>query len=320
MPEPRDSVRHRDVKVHAAPDHVIAALAARQHGVVSRRQLLGAGLTREMVQRRVMRERLLPLHPGVYAVGHARLTRDGHRVGALLAAGNRAALSHREAAALHALLPSAGTRVELTSPGQQRIAGVTVHRARLERIDVVLVDDKAVTTVARTLVDLAGVLPHERLRKALEEAERSHQLDVGAIEAVLVRTRGRNGRGHERVRRALAELARTGTTVTRSQLEDHFLSLLDAKRLPRPSTNRWINAMEVDAVWPAARLAVELDGWEGHRTRHAFQRDRIRSNDLQAEGWTVLRFTHADVVHRGAETAERIRRALRRGYAAAPTG
>ncbi|HEU4703846.1 MAG TPA: hypothetical protein VFS37_15300 [Conexibacter sp.] len=124
------------------------------------------------------RERLLPVHRGVYAVGHARLTRDGHRSAALLAAGDRAALSHREAAALHALLPSAGTRVELTTPDQRRVRGVNVHRARLERVDVTTVEGLPVTTVARTLVDLADVVPRERLRKALEEADRSHRLDV----------------------------------------------------------------------------------------------------------------------------------------------
>jgi len=273
-----------------------------------------------MLRTRQTNRRLLPLHRGVYAVGHARLTRDGHRLAALLAAGPGAALSHREAAALHALLPSTGTRVELTVPGQRRIAGVTVCRARLDSSDVTGVDGLPVTTVARTLVDLAGIVSRERLRKALEEAERSNRLDVRAIESVLTRTRGRNGAGHERIRTALADLERTGTTVTRSWLEDRLLALLDAHGLPRPSTNAWTATMEVDAAWPSARLVVELDGWGTHHTRDAFQRDRTRSNDLQAEGWTVLRFTHADVVHRSADTAERIRRALRRGYAATATG
>lgn len=286
--------------------------------MVARRQLLDAGVTRLMIQRRLESRRLLPLHRGVYAVGHGRLTRDGYRVGALLAAGRRAALSHREAAALHALVSSAGTRVELTTPDQRRVPGVTVHRARLERSDVTTVDRLPVTTVARTLVDLAGVLVPERLRKALEEAERSRRLDVRAIEAVLARTRGRNGRGNAAIRAALAELASTGAAVTRSKLEDRFLALLDAHGLPRPATNAWTAGMEVDAAWPAARLVVELDGWDGHRTRGAFQRDRTRSNDLQAAGWTVLRFTHADIVQRAAETAARIARML--AQAATETG
>lgn len=315
MPEPRERKHHDDVRIHA--DRPIAALAAVQHGVVSRGQLLDAGLTRLMIQRRLESRRLLPLHRGVYAVGHARLTRDGYRVAALLAAGSGAALSHREAAALQALVRSAGTRIELTTPDQRRVPDVIVHRARLVPADVTKLDGIPVTTVARTLVDLAGVVSRDRLRKALEEAERSHRLDVREIQAVLARTRGRNGKSHERIKRALAELARTGTTVTRSVLEDRFLALLDAHGLPRPAANAWAERMEVDAAWPAARLAVELDGWDAHKTRDAFQRDRTRSNDLQAAGWTVLRFTHADVVHRADETAARVGRELARQAATA---
>lgn len=311
MPEPRQSDVAEQHQVDGArPDRTIAALAARQHGVVARRQLLDAGVTHAMVRLRVASERLLPLHRGVYAVGHACLTRDGRRVAALLAAGPGAVLSHREAAALHALVPSAGTRVELTTPRRHHVPGVSVRRARLDADDVAAVDGLPVTTLARTLVDLAGVLVRERLRKALEEAERSHRLDVRAIDAVLARTRGRNGRGHVAIRAALADLARGGAAVTRSQLEERFLALLDAHGLPRPSTNAWTAGMEVDAIWPAARLAVELDGWEAHRTRDAFQRDRTRSNDLQAAGWTVLRFTHADVVHDADATAARVARLL----------
>ncbi len=160
-------------------------------------------------------------------------------------------------------------------------------------------------------------MPAPALRKAIEEAERSYRLDVRAIEEALARLRGRNGHAHSAIRGALAELARTGTTVTRSVLEDRFLALLDAHRLPRPSANAWMEGMEVDAVWPAARLAVELDGWDAHRTRQAFQRDRTRANNLQAAGWTVLRFTHADVVHRPADAAARIGRVLRRQAATA---
>ncbi|MFL5817642.1 MAG: DUF559 domain-containing protein [Conexibacter sp.] len=288
--------------------------------MVARRQLLTAGVSPEMLRGRIASRRLLPLHRGVYAVGHARLTRDGYRVAALLAAGPGAALSHREAAALHALVPAAGVRVELTAPGRRRVPGVTVHHRRLTEEDVTTVEGIAATTVARTLVDLAATRSPTALRKAIEEAERSHRLDVHATEAALTRTRGRNGVGHERIRAALAELERTGTSVTRSWLEDRLLALLDVHGLPRPSANAWTASMEVDGAWPRARLVVELDGWATHHTRQAFQRDRTRSNDLQADGWTVLRFTHADVVHRPADTVERIRRALRRGYAAAPTG
>ncbi len=277
-------------------------------------------MTHAMVRSRVANGRLLPLYRGVYAVGHRRLRRDGHWLAAVLAAGPGAVLSHREAAALHGLRPADRPSVDVTVPARRRLAGVQVHVVeRLAREDVTTVDAVPVTTVARTLVDLAAVVSPTALRKALEEAERSHRLDVRAIEAVLARTRGRNGVSHGRIKAALAELARTGASVTRSRLEDRFLALLDAHGLPRPSANAWTAGMEVDAAWPAARLAVELDGWDSHKTRQAFQRDRTRSNDLQAAGWTILRFTHADIVHRSDETAARVGRMLR-DQAATATG
>jgi predicted RNA-binding protein YlqC (UPF0109 family) len=317
MPEPRERLHHTDVRVNA--DRVIAALADNQHGVVARRQLLDAGLTRLMVQRRLESHRLVPLHRGVYAVGHRRLRRDGHWLAAVFAAGPGAVLSHREAAALHELRPSSRTTIDVTVAAQRRVPGIAVHRVgRLDVEDITTIDGIPVTAIARTLVDLATVVSPPALRKALEEAERSYRLDVRAIEAAMGRIRGRNGRGCEAMRRALAELAQTGTTVTRSTLEDRFLSLLDAHGVPRPSANAWTESMEVDAAWPAAQLAVELDGWDAHHTRQAFQRDRTRSNDLQAAGWTVLRFTHADVVYRSAETAARIRRFV--AQAATATG
>jgi Protein of unknown function (DUF559) len=198
------------------------------------------------------------------------------------------------------------------------VPGVIVHRARLDARDVTTVDDLPVTTVARTLVDLAGVVPAGTLRKALDEAERSHRLDVRAIDAALVRVRHRNDRGHGAIRTALADLAATGTTMTRSPLEDRFLALLDAHGLPRPLVNALTHGFEVDALWPAQRTVVELDGYAFHAGRQAFARDRERSNDLTAAGYAVLRFTHHHVVRRPTWVAERIRRAL--AQAAAPTG
>jgi predicted transcriptional regulator of viral defense system len=320
MPEPRhfDVLQEQQV-AGARPDRVIATLAARQHGVVSRRHLLAAGLTPEMVRKRIAAGRLVPLHRGVYAVGHRRLRREGFWLAAVLAAGNGALLSHREAAALHGLRPAERTTVDVTAAARRRVPGVAVHRVeRLAAEDATTVDGIPVTSVARTLVDLATVISPQALRSAVDEAERSNRLDVRAIEAALGRVRGRNGSGHALLRAALADLAAIGTTATRSRLEERFLGLLDAHGLPRPSANAWTNAMEVDAAWPRARLAVELDGWGAHSTRAAFQRDRTRSNDLQAEGWAILRFTHDDVVRRPAEIAERVRRRL--AQAAAATG
>jgi hypothetical protein len=281
--------------------------------VVARRQLLDAELTAEMLRTRLANRRLIPLHRGVYAVGHRSLTRDGHWLAAVLAAGPGAVLSHREAAALHELRPSSRTSIDVTVAARRSVVGIRVHRVEaLHADDVTTVAGIPVTTVARTLVDLAGVVSATALRKALDEAERSRRLDVHAIEAVLARTSHRRGPGHAAMRAALADLTTTRTTITRSPLEDHFLPLLDAHGLPRPLTNHTIHGIEVDAYWPGRhhRLIVELDGWNAHHTTHAFQADRERSNDLTLAGYTVLRFTHADVVHQPQRTAALIARAL----------
>jgi predicted transcriptional regulator of viral defense system len=310
MTEPRQSDAAGEHRVDA--DRAIAALAAEQYGVVSRRQLLDAGLTHAHVRARVASgRRLIPLHRGVYAVGHDRLTRDGHWLAAVLAAGPGAVLSHREAAALHGLRPSDRPAIDVTVAARRRLPGVQIHRVRrLHAADVTDVAGIPVTAVARTLVDLADVVPPRALRKAFEEAERSHRLDVRAVEAVLARTRGRNGSGAERVRATVADLAAAGTTITRSTLEDRFLSLLDAHGLPRPLTNHWLHGMEVDAHWSGTNVVAELDGWDPHRTRHAFQRDRERSAELAAEGYVVLRFTHHHVTSRPAWVAHQVRRVL----------
>jgi predicted transcriptional regulator of viral defense system len=269
------------------PDRALGAVAARQHGVVARRQLEGAGVTTSMLRSRVASGRLVRLHHGVYAVGHARLRREGWWMAAVLAVGPAALLSHRDAAALHGLWPPGDRRrVEVTTTGRAASTPrIAVHRTHvLADEDCATLAGIRVTSLARTLVDLTGVVARRELAKALEEADRSARLDVAAIERTLRRIAGRRGGGHAAMRAALHELQAIGARVTRSELEDRFVALLAAHGLPRPLTNHGIDGMEVDACWPRQRLAVELDGWGAHGTRQAFQRDRERSNDLTAAG------------------------------------
>ncbi|HET6448421.1 MAG TPA: DUF559 domain-containing protein [Conexibacter sp.] len=300
-------------------DKAIGRLAAGQHGVVSRGQLLDAGLTVTMIDKRVARGRLVLMHRGVYAAGHAHLRPNGYRLAAVLAVGPGAVLSHRDAAALHALRNSGGARIDVSTPAERRgTQRIRVHGRRvLDACDVTRVDDIPVTTIARTLVDLAEVVAADALSKALGEAERRRILDVVGIEDALVRVRGRRGTGVAKLRAVLAELAAHGTTLTRSPLEDRFLSLLAAHDLPRPATNRHVAGFEGDAVWPAARLVVELDGWDAHKTRRAFQRDRSKANALTLAGWTVLRFTHDDLVRRPEVVVAGLRGALSRAVGSA---
>lgn len=302
-------VATRPETTRVPPDAAIAKLAARQHGVVARRQLWAIGVTRATLRARLAAGTLIAMHSGVYAVGHRQLRIEGHRLAAVLWAGPGAALSHRDAAALHALRPSSRARIDVTTARRLRCPppGIDVHHsASLDARDVTTVDGIAVTTVARTLVDLADVAPRDRVAKALREAERLRVLDAAAIEDVLRRTRNRPGPGHARLRVAIGERRRRGLQLTRSVLEDRFLALCETHGLPRPSTNAHADGQEVDAFWPSRRLVVELDGWARHKDRHAFQRDRSKGNALTQAGFPVLRFTHDDVVRRPDVTAAQI--------------
>jgi predicted transcriptional regulator of viral defense system len=153
-------------------DEAIAELAERQHGVVSRTQLLEVGLGRRAIGHRLARSRLHPVHSGVYAVGHRVLSREGRWMAAVLGGGDRAVLSHRSAAALWCLRPTGRTRIEVTVPRWRRKrAGVQVHVARLPGDEVTVVRGIPVTTVSRTLLDLASVLDRRQMERACNEAE-----------------------------------------------------------------------------------------------------------------------------------------------------
>jgi very-short-patch-repair endonuclease len=162
--------------------------------------------------------------------------------------------------------------------------------------------------VARTLLDLAGQIPHDHLTRAIREAERQHTFDLRQVEAAMARTRGRTGRGHSALKAAIAECAAFERDHTRSLLEDAFLRLLRDRGLPLPATNAHVEGYEVDAVWRAQRLAVELDGWTDHQTRRAFEQDRERDRALTAAGWRVIRVTHRQL----AERPDRVLSTLRR--------
>lgn len=265
-----------------------------------------------MVRDRLGRGTLHRLHRGVYAVGHRRLGRDGVLLAAVFAVGRGAALSHRDAAGLYAIRPANHRGIDVTVDAKRAAPeGVRLHRAALPSDEVTAIRGVPVTTLARTLVDLAGVLAPDHLRRALHEAERLHRVDVREIERALTRTRTRNGRGHAAMRAALDDVRAHGVEIVRSELELDFLDLARRHGLPRPRTNVIVHACEVDAWWSAQRVAVEADGWESHGTRRAFQRDREKGNRLALHGVLLLRFTHRDVHERPARVAAEVAAALR---------
>ena len=267
-------------------DRRILALAGRQHGVVSRVQLTALGLDDRAIGRRVRRSGLHRVYRGVYAVGHERLTTRGRFLAAVFACGNQAVLSHYSAAVLWALLPERGPRIDVTVPtsgGRKRRGAMVLHRGALPADEVTVRDRVPVTTVARTIVDLADVLPRRALERAIDEAAYLRH-DIDGLEA----KRGR--RGYGLLSRVLADHD-AGTTWTRSELEEQMLALCRRFGLPAPEVNVMIEGYEVDFVWRDARVIVETDGWAAHGTRKAFERDRIRDAELMAAGWRVIRIT-----------------------------
>jgi hypothetical protein len=243
------------------------------------------GVGSRAIDHRVACERLHLVHRGVYAVGHRLLSRHGRWPAAVLACGPGAVLSHRSAAALWDIRSTGRVSVEVTSPKRLHPRpGLHPHRAVLPADEITVHDTIPATTPARTLLDLAAVVPRQTLERALDEAE---VLRLPGPHALLDRYPRRTG---TRTLRTLVLDARS-PTPTRSELEDRFLTFLDEWGFDRPGINTNIEEWEVDAVWHEARLIVELDGFATHGTRKAFERDRRRDRRLTASGWRVIRLT-----------------------------
>jgi very-short-patch-repair endonuclease len=288
----------------------MARLAFAQHGVVSLSQLIGLGFGVRAVERRVRDGRLLKIHREVFAVGHRRLSQRSYWWAAILAYGDQALLSHRSAAALWELAKPRSSPIDVTAPsgwqGLRRREGIWIHRGKLHPEDRVERAGIPVTSVARTLFDYAEVVDFQRLERAWEEADRLKRLRLREIEAVCARGYGR--RALKPTRRLLAEAI--AVTRTRSPLEDRFQRFARFFALPPHSTNVEVLDKEVDALWPAAKLIVELDSWEFHRHRAAFQRDRARDVRLLVAGYRTVRVTHERLDKEAALLASQIRALL----------
>jgi very-short-patch-repair endonuclease len=285
-------------------DARLAALAARQHGVVSLAQLLELGIGPHGIAERIRTGRLHRIHRGVYAVSSARLRTEGYWLAAVLACGPGTVLSHASAASLWELRPSSAATIDVTVPGRsgrKRRRGIRVHRSRrLRREETVVRDGIPVTTVARTLLDLADVLPTQALKRAIDESEYQGRFDLNSVTAVVESNPGRRGA------KVLA-LAKEPAQRTRSDLEDDFLAFCRRHRLPRPAVGIEIQGHEVDFAWPDARLIVETDGLAAHRTRRAFEDDRTRDRRTLRAGYHTIRLTDRALRHDQPEVAQDLR-------------
>jgi hypothetical protein len=310
------------------PDAVVAALAARQHGVVSVEQLHAAGISDHAIRRRAAAGRLHRIHQGVYAVGHPGLAREGVWMAAILACGRRwsaptgngrtqaltvlarwgAVLSHRSAAELWGLLPRGDRRVEVSVPsidGKRARRGIHVHRSRT------LASEHAtsklgipLTTPARTIADLRratitrgcpAAVPRRELRRAIRQA--------GVL-------------GLQIDKPAAADR-------TRSELEHLFLRLCEQHEVPAPEVNVRVDRFLVDFLWRDRALIVETDGFRYHSDRAAFEDDRDRDLRLKSVGYEVIRLSYRQVAEDPAQIVDTLKLMLEprrdaRGGASAP--
>lgn len=281
----------------SGPDAFIASLAARQHGVVSTAQLRSAGFSFPGINRRLETARLHRIHRGVYAVGHDRLSERGRWMAAVLACGDGAVLSHLSAAGLWGIrrrirrVSESGGRgesdpVHVTVPstaGKKRRNGIALHRSStLLARDRTRHDGIPVTRPSRTLADLGPLLSPAQFAAALREAE-------------FLRLPIEN---------------RFESDGARTELEHRIIALCRRHRLPQPGVNVRVDRYEVDFLWREHSLVVEVDGWNSHRSRSAFEDDRSRDARLKILGYEVVRFTWRQVTRDRRGVAETIRTLL----------
>ncbi len=281
----------------------MAELATRQWGLVTRRQLLALGFTSDAITLRVAAARLHRVYRGIYSVGHPVLAREGRWLAAVLACGDGAVLSHRSAAALWGLVPGA-TRSEVTAGrGRRPQRGLILHQTRsISDAETASHRGIRVTTVERTIADLAGELSVRRIERLLARAEALEIVDVPKLLTCAHRRPG--------VIALRALLEDWAPSITRSELEDRLLMLTLDAGLQRPEVNARLHGYEVDLLWRRSRVVAEADGHGFHNSRAQVERDRRRDAVLAARGYRVLRFTWQQVTRRPGEVSGALSAAL----------
>ena len=290
-------------------DALILGIARRQHGIAARWQLVSAGVPGSLLNGRLRRGRLERVGPGVYRVPGLAGPR-AEVVATIVTCGAYAVGSHLTAGHVHDLLANAATptAVSVWRGHPDPREGVELHRVRLSPDERTVCDGVPVTSVARTLLDLAGVLRDRSLEQALARALRFTSVTDDELLQLVARYPRRTGAS--RLRALLTSGERP--SMTRSEAEERFLALVREADLPRPQVNTRVHGFEADFFWRAHGVIVEIDGLAFHTTRSAQQRDRRRDSTLGAAGIRVLRFTWQDVTSRSATTLAKVALALGR--------
>lgn len=271
-------------------DAVLARLASRSHGVVIRAQLLDAGISHDEIRHRLGTGALIRVHRGVYRVGHVAPSLEAGYLAAVWACGDRALLCGPAAAFVLGVIRGRPPLPEVMAPVKRRPSGVRTHRvAQIDPRDITAARGIPVTTVPRTLVDVAAVLPDDELARACHEAGVRYRTTPREVEAVLERRS--NTPGAAKLRRVISG----DTPLLLSKLEAGFLRRLCKAAVPLPETNRPAGDHYVDCRWPEQRLTVELDSYRFHHSRQAWEQDRRREREARARGDEFRRYTWADV-------------------------
>jgi len=284
-------------------------VATRQGGPIAHHQLVRLGVAPAVIQQWLRRGRLHRLYRSVYALGHQAITPKGRLVAALLACGPGAAISHQTCAWWCGFWKPEPDLIDVTVPGRSRKGrpGIRLHLVRtLDPRDITTRSGVLVTTPERTLLDLAETTTTQRLRLAIDEADRLGLWRPDRVKATLTGSPGRRGRKPLRV--LLSDL--DAEPLLRSGLEALFTSLCDEQQLLRPIMNAEVEGYEVDAFWPEYRLIVEVDSREFHLNGRAFEDDRLKDAELVARGYRVIRVTYRQLKQDPAGVARRIRGAL----------
>jgi very-short-patch-repair endonuclease len=296
--------------MHPQPDtadRLLAHLGTGDKGVISRQELLAAGLTRDQIRTRLQRGSLLPEFRGVYRVGHAAPGTEATYLAAVKACGPQALLCGRAAGHLWRVLKGRPPVPEVMAPTVRRVPGLITRRSRhIHPADRALCHGIWVTSVARTIVDLAAVLDLEQLARACHEAGVLHDLTPRQVKAVL--RRRPNAPGAAKLRLVMEGDA----PAILSKLERRFVKLMRQNGFPKPEVNRLAGGRRVDCRWPEHRLTVELDSYTFHRSRHAWEMDRRRERQARARGDDFIRYTYGDVFETPAVVVRELSRILPR--------
>jgi very-short-patch-repair endonuclease len=287
-------------------EQVIARIASRQHGVVTWAELRKEEITENEIRRRATTGALIAVYRGVYRVGHAAPSIEASFIAAVKACGRGAVLSGRAAAYLWGLIKGKPPPPEVTAPGEHEFDGIVTHRARagIDRRDIRKRQGIPVTSIPRTIVDLAAEAEVGELARIFHEAAVKYRTRPEHVEEVL--RRRPNAKGAKRLRAAMYG----DQAVTLSELEDAFIALLRAANLPLPKTNKRKGGHLIDFRWPELGLTIELDSYRYHATRYAWERDHDRNRDARKRGDRLERFTWEDVFERPRETTEALRQLL----------